>query len=464
MTTLPIRLLILALALSFVTTAHGQWDEWYVAPSIVYTDDDPDRAIEDSFAGIQINIGRNITEKMSFEGLLGYSSIDGYVGSTISFPDQKHLDISANLLAFYDRDKTFSPYFIVGIGYLGVSLSDSGGDDNRPSATAGLGFKWRMGSSNVSIRVESRARFAWDDCSGGCNNLTDFISTLGVQYDFGKRAPAAQSGFDSDDDGVIDHWDRCPNTPAGASVDEHGCPPDTDGDGVLDMWDECPNTVPGTEVNSRGCELKDIGRDTDGDRVYDSIDECPNTPSGVPVDPVGCSLDSDRDGVTTDKDRCPASSPGAVVDIYGCSGDDDDDGVPNHLDKCLNTSAGATVDVNGCEFTNVISLPGVNFGSGSDLLLPGTEQLLKGAAATLNKYPALQIEVAGHTDSDGAADLNYGLSERRAKTVRNYLIRFGVDGKRLTAKGYGETQPIAENETVHGRATNRRVELRIGNR
>ncbi|MDX2410503.1 MAG: OmpA family protein, partial [Woeseiaceae bacterium] len=455
-------LFILVLALSFATTAQAQWNEWYVAPSIVYFDDDPDRVVEDSFAGIQIVAGRNITERMSVEGLLGYSSIDGYSSITESYPDQKHLDISANLLAFYDRDRTFSPYLIVGIGYLGVSFSDSGGDDNRPSATAGAGFKWKMGNSNISIRAESRARFAWDDCSGGCNNLTDFITTLGVQYDFGKHAPAGKSGFDSDEDGVIDHWDRCPNTPPGASVDEHGCPrPDTDGDGVLDMWDECPDTPSGTQVTSRGCELKNMDRDADGDRVFDRIDECPNTPNGVPVDPVGCSLDSDRDGVTTGKDRCPATPPGAVVDIYGCSGDEDDDGVLDHLDECPNSTAGSTVDINGCEFTDVIKLPGVNFGAGSDLLLPGTEQLLKFAAATLNKHPSLQIEVAGHTDSDGAADTNYGLSERRAKTVRDYLIRYGVNANRLTAQGCGDTQPVAENETIRGRATNRRVELRI---
>jgi OOP family OmpA-OmpF porin len=439
MTTLPIRLLILALALSFVTTAHGQWDEWYVAPSIVYTDDDPDRVIDDSFAGAQISIGRNITEYLSVEGLLGYSAIDGWVGSTISYPDQDHLDISANLLAFYDRERTFAPYVIVGIGYLGVSFSDSGGDDNRPTATAGLGFKWKMGSSNISIRAESRARFAWDDCNGGCNSLTDFISTIGVQYDFGGTR---ERSFD---------------TPSQTNVD-------TDGDGVLDMWDECPDTPPGTQVTSRGCELKNIDRDSDGDRVFDTVDQCPNTPRGVPVDPVGCSLDSDLDGVTTDKDRCPASAPGAIVDSYGCSRDGDGDGVLNPTDRCPESRPRATVDVNGCEFTDVIQLPGVNFGSSSDLLLPGTEAVLENAAATLNKHPTLQIEVAGHTDSDGPADANYGLSERRAKTVRDYLIRFGVDAKRLTVQGYGESQPISENETIRGRATNRRVELRIVNR
>jgi OOP family OmpA-OmpF porin len=437
MTALPTRIAILILALSFVTSAQAQFDEWYIAPAIVHTDDDGDRNIDDSVAGMQIAVGRDITEKLSFEGLLGYSSIAGSTGPGIIHPDQDHLDISANLLAFFDRERTFSPYLIVGIGYLGLS-TDALDDDGRASATAGLGFMWKMGQSKFSIRGEYRARYAYTSCSKDCPSLTDFIGSIGVHYSFGERAePIRKSGFDSDNDGVIDHWDVCPNTPHGTAVDENGCP--------LQVREERDD-------------------DADGDRVYDNIDECPNTPSGVPVDPVGCSLDSDRDGVTTDKDRCPNSPAGAVVDIYGCSGDDDDDGVLNHLDKCPNTTAGARIDVNGCEFTDVIELPGVNFGSGSDLLLPGTDQLLKFAAATLNRYPELVIEVAGHTDSDGAATANYGLSERRAKTVRDYLIRFGVDGKRLTIRGYGESQPVANNATVPGRATNRRVELRVVSR
>jgi hypothetical protein len=112
------RLIGVLLAVIVALPAQAQWNDWYVAPSIVYFDDDPDRVVEDAFAGLQITAGRNITERMTLEGLLGYSSIDGYSDSTIRIPDQKHLDISANLLTFYDRERTFAPYVIVGIGYL----------------------------------------------------------------------------------------------------------------------------------------------------------------------------------------------------------------------------------------------------------------------------------------------------------------------------------------------------------
>jgi len=398
MTRLPKRLTIIVFALFFTTVAQGQSDDWYVVPSIVYTNDDADRNIDDSLSGGQISIGRNITNTLSLEGLLGYSIISGYCEPGNCWPDQKHLDISANLLAYYDRDSAFTPYLMVGFGYLGVDAEDgpqfvgNTGTDNNPSGSVGLGFKWRMGQSDFSLRGEHRLRVAFDT-----DNLTDQLTTLGVQYNFGG-----------------------PNRNLGIRATD--IKTDTDGDGILDMW---------------------------------------NTPPGIPVDARGCSLDGDMDGVTSDKDRCPSSRAGADVDIYGCENDSDSDGVLDHHDKCPNTRAGARTDVNGCEIKDIISLPGVNFETGRDTLLQGTEYLLQTAADTLKKHPDLLIEVAGHSDDVGDASLNIGLSMRRAQTVRNYLIGYGVDQSRLTHKGYGEAQPIADNSTANGRATNRRVELRL---
>ena len=433
MSIFSIRFTIIVFALSFATAAQGQSDDWYVAPSIVYTNDDGDRRIDDSLAGGQINVGRNITYTLSWEGSLGYSNIDGYyIRNGIEVRDSEtHLDISTNLLAYYDRDATFTTYGMIGVGHLGVDFNGSG-NENRTTGSLGLGFKWHLGDSKFSVRGEMRARLAYEKD----NNFTDYITTLGVQYNFGGR-----------------------NRNLGLRAADFNT--DTDGDGVMDTWDMCPGTKPGVEVTTRGCEIKNIDIDTDGDRVFDSIDECPNTAPGVPVDPRGCSLDSDMDGVTSDKDRCPASRAGADVDIYGCENDTDKDGVLDHHDKCPNTRAGARTDVDGCEIKDIISLPGVNFATGRDVLLPGTEYLLQSAADTLNKHPELQIEVAGHSDNVGDANQNNGLSLRRAQTVRNYLIGYGVDQSRLTFKGYGEAHPIANNSTADGRATNRRVELRL---
>ena len=101
------------------------------------------------------------------------------------------------------------------------------------------------------------------------------------------------------------------------------------------------------------------------------------------------------------------------------------------------------------------------FETNSDRLRPGAERTLNDAADTLIRNPNLLTEVAGYTDSRGDANYNRGLSERRAKTVRDYLINHGVDANQLTWRGYGESNPIANNETAEGREQNRRVVLRI---
>jgi OOP family OmpA-OmpF porin len=384
MTLSPIRLALIVFALSFATAAFGQSGDWYASGSIIYNNDDPYRAIDDSLSGVQFTGGRNMTEHLSLEGLLGYSSISAETCEPLDcFPDQKHLDLGANLLAYFNRDSTFAPYFLVGVGYLSVDTSDDpifnrDSGDSAATASAGLGLKWRMGQSNFSIRAEHRFRSVFDD-----EGLTDQLTTVGIQYNFGSRRS------------------------------DPGAPPtntDTDGDGVLDMWDACANTPPGVDVTSRGCEIQNIDRDSDGDRIKDNVDECPNSPIGAPVDRRGCSLDSDMDGVPTDKDRCPATRAGAEVNIYGCESDDDRDGVPNHRDRCPDTKTGVRIDVSGCEIKDIISLPGVNFETGFDILLPGTEYILQQAADTLNRYPELHIEVAGHSDDVGNAAANEGLS------------------------------------------------------
>lgn len=204
--------------------------------------------------------------------------------------------------------------------------------------------------------------------------------------------------------------------------------------------------------------------DTDGDGVDDNEDRCPRTPAGVSVDATGCALDRDGDGVADHIDQCPGTVRGADVDEKGCELDSDNDGVVNRLDQCPNSAAGVQVDIQGCEIKEVIQLPGVNFESNSDRLLSGVESVLNNAAATLKKNPEIKVEVAGHTDSDGAADYNESLSTRRAETVRDYLIGEGVDANRMTARGYGESEPVADNATSAGKATNRRVELRITER
>lgn len=148
--------------------------------------------------------------------------------------------------------------------------------------------------------------------------------------------------------------------------------------------------------------------------------------------------------------------------------DDDGDGVPNRIDRCPGTPPGTKVDASGCpekrkalfeEGKKSLVLEGVNFVTDSANLTPESRDILDRVAQSLADWPEVKVEVGGHTDSVADDAYNLSLSQRRAEAVRQYLIDKGISSKRLEAKGYGETRPIATNDTVEGRTKNRRVEL-----
>jgi OOP family OmpA-OmpF porin len=225
---LPALLLAALLLASFM--AQADEGDWYVAPSIAYTDDDGARKIDDSLAGGQIQVGKEMTDYFALEGLVGYHDIDG-------FPGQEHLEIGFNAMRKFRPESLFSPYVIGGLGYLraDAGLPDFGGiptagtTSSSATATAGLGMQLDLGDSPWSLRAEWRLRHAFDS-----SGLTDQIGTIGIQYSFGgggsdRAVPVAVSEpksvaySDSDHDGVSDDSDRCPGTVAGARVDLNGC-------------------------------------------------------------------------------------------------------------------------------------------------------------------------------------------------------------------------------------------------
>jgi OOP family OmpA-OmpF porin len=150
--------------------------------------------------------------------------------------------------------------------------------------------------------------------------------------------------------------------------------------------------------------------------------------------------------------------------------DDDGDGVNNCNDKCPGSQAGQTIGPDGCPVPVSIDLKGVNFDFDKATLRPDAVDILNQAIDILKRYPDLKVEVAGHTDSIGTDAYNQKLSERRAKTVYDYLTSNGIDAGRLVGPvGYGESRPIAPNtnpdgsDNPEGRAQNRRTELNVQN-
>jgi OOP family OmpA-OmpF porin len=187
----------------------------------------------------------------------------------------------------------------------------------------------------------------------------------------------------------------------------------------------------------------------------------PETPVAAPAPPAG-GADKDADGVADGADRCADTPAGAKVDTTGCPVDSDGDGSFDGLDRCPGTPAGTKVDPMGCPQVSKARgvLKGVTFETASATLTAPSKAVLDEAAAALNEFPEVKVEVQGHTDNTGNADRNLELSAKRAEEVLAYLVGRGVAKERLAAKGYGDTQPVADNSTKAGRRENRRVELK----
>ena len=252
---------------------------------------------------------------------------------------------------------------------------------------------------------------------------------------------------------------------AGAGIAaEKGVAYDATGMGWRTNYGECWTTIyRDKDPASTGCFGEPMAMaegDADGDGVVDSKDQCPGTAAGTAVDAKGCALDSDGDGVADASDKCPGTPAGAKVDAKGCELDSDGDGVVDSADACPGTPAGATVDAKGCALG--IVLQNVNFQTNSGELTADSKTTLDKVASSLKARGDIKsIQVIGHTDSTGKAAYNQMLSEKRAKSVADYLVSQGVDGAILSSKGMGMNSPIADNRTAEGRAKNRRVELKL---
>lgn len=256
---------------------------------------------------------------------------------------------------------------------------------------------------------------------------------------------------DTDGDGIADGSDKCP-TVAG-SRELMGCP-DRDRDGIADINDECPDE-PGTAA-TKGCPVRD--RDRDG--IADTEDACPDV-AGM-RSAKGCP-DRDGDGIADDADKCPdAVGP---LSTQGCP-DRDGDGVVDADDRCPN-NPGPAANLGCPEITKedretlTLALQAVQFETGNAVLKQESYAILDKVVDILNRYSDYRCQINGHTDSIGEAAANQTLSERRAKACYDYLVSKGISANRLAHAGFGESQPIADNRFMDGRAKNRRVEFNL---
>lgn len=211
--------------------------------------------------------------------------------------------------------------------------------------------------------------------------------------------------------------------------------------------------------------------DADGDGIPDGADGCPNEAEDKDgwEDGDGCpDPDNDRDGVADPDDQCP-DDPGPK-ELDGCPDRDGDD-VPDIVDKCPDVPGPAERE--GCPYdeptvvleTERIRIRGnIFFETGKANLQEKSYPLLNEVVKVLKDNPDVgPVRVDGHTDNRGTRTYNLDLSNRRARTVMEYLIKQGIAAKRLNYKGFGFDKPVSTNATPIGRAKNRRVEFNLLN-
>ena len=378
------------------------------------------------------------------------------------------------------KNSLIYPYALVGAGVTYYGKED---DHFSYDIPLGLGLSLQL-LEGLNIQAQSEYHLA------SANHL---MHSVGVLLNFNKEekkitpkveaapvvvAPKEEAPKDGDGDGVIDENDKCPAIAGIAKFD--GCP-DTDGDGVQDANDKCPNEAGSSALygcpDSDGDGISDVGDecptvaglskfngcpDTDGDGIKDSQDECPKVAGLARLN--GCPLaDTDGDGVADESDSCPKVA--GLSKFRGCP-DSDNDGIEDSKDSCPN-EAGIAGN-KGCpevkeEVKKVLEFAkrGIQFQTNSNQLKSSSLTVLNEIAEIMKNNPAYNLKIGGHTDSQGKAESNQKLSENRAKTCFDFLVNKGIAASRMTYTGYGEAQPIADNNTATGRATNRRVECEI---
>jgi OmpA-OmpF porin, OOP family len=400
-----------------------------------------------------------LDDGVPFEGRAGlsfvrYIGVEGTYGKVLAnrtidpnrdFPlDHWGADLIVNILP----NHTINPYLLGGWTQLKLDQPD-GSHIPMDGWEYGGGLKVamaRLTGARIDLRLEARNVTVENKAplSETGNDTNHFFATVGVHVElFGHENPEEwASNRDTDGDGVPDANDICADTPSGAQVDARGCPFDADGDGVLSGLDKCEGTPEGAIVDANGCP-----KDQDMDGVPDGLDACADTPPGTAVDASGCPRDSDGDGVLDGYDRCEGTPKGVKVDEHGCP-------LPEtKLEQQL-------VE------TGVISLNNVYFDTGTSRLKPESMDILNQVADVIERWPSLKIEIGGHADSQGPDDFNLELSRQRAHAVLEYLLEHdpNLHFEQFFVKGYGESQPVASNDTAAGRARNRRVEFKVLNR
>ena len=377
-----------------------------------------------------------VSKCFSIEPQVMHSSYQYLTNSTsnVLLKDGKIRYISVPLLLKFNAGNSFAIT-------AGPQIDFTSSIENNPGSIAQENdFKQTSFSGFAGFEILPRGRVTFfGRYIHGFSDMNNVTETSPLEYKnqnvqaglklklFGKKVEA-----DSDGDGISDPNDKCPAVFGLARYD--GCPiPDTDGDGINDEEDKCPGQAGTAKYN--GCPIPD----TDGDGINDEEDKCPNQAGTAKYN--GCPIpDTDGDGINDELDKCPDVAGTAANN--GCPEEKPE--VSDKISKVVSSNA-----------------QNIYFTGTTTTLMTKSNASLNNIVKILNENPDLKVKIEGHTDNAGNDDANMTLSTNRAEAVKTYLVGKGISEDRITTEGFGETTPIADNNTAAGRTKNRRVEIKV---
>lgn len=359
-------------------------------------------------------------------GRWGYfeNTVDNFLSNMLQMNMTANYKFSNGYLL--PEDSKIAPYLFAGVGFANFKAVDG---RSTPATNftipVGIGATWNV-NDNFGVFWQSTYGFTNDDMvdmmqgDAAKNTMMNgndhyMLHQLGAKFNIGSKP-------DSDGDGISDDKDRCPNA---AGLEKLGGCPDADMDGIADKDDTCPNQA--GKANLNGCP------DSDNDGIADREDDCPQIAGNAAF--RGCP-DTDNDGISDKEDKCPS--------IKGTRANK----------GCPEVSA-TTKEV----FAQ--ALQGIQFETGKAVIKDSSFPILNQVVQVMKDNPYYQLTIEGHTDSQGKESSNMTLSQNRANSVMKYLSTKGVEATRMTAIGYGESSPVATNETPEGRKQNRRVAFKV---
>lgn len=348
-----------------------------------------------------------------------------------------------------DLSRYVVPYVSIGDGF-GHLVSDYLGTDTDYPPFLGAGARFLVHRS-FTVRVDGRwmrAPTPQEPWTLNCNlgELMVGLSFRPSEAPAEPPPPPPPPPKDSDGDGVFDDKDGCPNEPEDLDLydDIDGCPElDNDGDGIPDVQDKCalePEDKDGF-ADDDGC----VDTDNDADGVADAQDKCPSEPEDLDgfKDIDGCpEPDNDGDMIADAQDKCPNEAE--VI-----NGVDDEDGCPDRGNALVVVSPDRLELLESIEFKKAT-------------IQKASFNLLGQIGATLRAHPEiLRLRITVYVQPTRDPDADQRLSELRASAIREWLIHYGIEEKRLDPRGFGGTKPLVDPASRGAKAINERVDLVI---